>query len=82
MVGPSVFRELHTSRRPVQQSNADLLFELANGGGGAPLLYAKAIGRASEAPHLGNPDEDEDWLKAMHFNTSQLDQLGRTICSL
>jgi hypothetical protein len=67
MVGPSVFRELHTSRRPVQQSNADLLFELANGGGGAPLLYAKAIGRASEAPHLGNPDEDEDWLKAMHF---------------
>jgi hypothetical protein len=51
----------------VQQSNADILFELANGGGGAPLLYAQAIRRAGKAPHLGNPDEDEDWLKVMHL---------------
>ena len=45
-------RQLHAARRPVQEPDTDIFFQLPDRRWGPPLLDAQAIGRVGEAPHF------------------------------
>lgn len=67
---PSVFRQLHTARCPVQEPGTDIFFQLPDRRRGPALLDAQAIGCAGEAPHFRHCYEYEDGFEIMHFHAT------------
>src|SRR5271165_3734646 len=57
---PSVFRQLHATRCPVQKPDTDIFFQLPDRHRGPSLLNAQAIGCVGEAPHFRYRYENED----------------------
>src|SRR5271169_6905872 len=78
----SVLRQLHAARRPVQEPDTDIFFQLPDRRLGPPLLDAQAIGRVGEAPHFRYRYEYEDGFEILHFRASVLFTTERTVCSL
>jgi hypothetical protein len=64
---PSVFRQLHATRRPVQKPDIEIFFRLSNCRSGPSLLKAEAIGWVGEAPHFRDRYENEDRFNIPHF---------------
>jgi hypothetical protein len=64
--GASVLRQLHAARRPVQEPDTEVVFQLPDGRRGPSFLDAQAIGRAGEALHIRDRYEDEDGFEVLH----------------
>src|SRR6202142_785664 len=79
---PSVFRQLHATRCPVQKPDTDIFFQLPDRRRGPSLLNAQAIGCVGEAPHFRDRYENEDGLEILHFRASVLFTLERTVSSI
>src|SRR5271163_2317639 len=79
---PSVFRQLHATRCPVQKPDTDIFFQLPDRRRGPSLLNAQAIGCVSEAPHFRDRYENEDGLEILHFRASVLFNSERTVSSI
>src|SRR6267154_5721891 len=77
----SVLRQLHAARRPVQEPDTDIFFQLPDRRRGPPLLDAQAIGCAGEAPHFRYRYENEDRFEILHFRASALFTAERTVSS-
>src|ERR1700733_15130863 len=79
---PSVFRQLHATRCPVQKPGADIFFQLPDRCRGPSLLNAEAIGCVGEAPHFRDRYENEDGLEILHFRASVLFTAKVTVSSI
>src|ERR1700733_5793076 len=79
---PSVFRQLHATRRPVQKPDADIFFQLPDRRRGPSLLNAQAIGCVGEAPHVRNRYENVDGFEILHFRGPALFLVERTVSSV
>src|ERR1700722_6511949 len=78
----SVLRQLHAARRPVQEPDTDIFFQLPDRRRGPPLLDAQAIGRVGEAPHFRYRYEYAEGFEILHFRASALFTTERTVRSL
>src|ERR1700722_16658798 len=78
---PSVFRQLHAARRPVQKPDTEIFFQLPDRRRGPSLLNAQAIGCAGEAPHFRYRYENEDGFEILHFRAPVLFTTERTVSS-
>src|ERR1700733_10552066 len=79
---PSVFRQLHATRCPVQKPDTDIFFQIPDRRRGPSLLNAQAIGCVGEAPHFRDRYENEDGFEILHFRASVLFTLERTVSSI
>src|SRR3984957_18022801 len=77
----SVLRQLHAARRPVQEPDTDIFFQLPDRRRGPPLLDTQAIGRVGEAPHFRYRYEYEDGFEILHFRALVLFTPERTVRS-
>src|SRR5271165_1082677 len=78
---PSVFRQLHATRCPVQKPDTDIFFQLPDRHRGPSLLNAQAVGCVGEAPHFRYRYENEDGFEILHFPASVLFTKERTVSS-
>jgi hypothetical protein len=79
MKDPPVLRQLHAARRPVQESDTDIFFQLPDRRRSPSLLNAQAIGCAGETPHFRDRYENEDGFEILHFRALALFITERTV---